>query len=138
MILRFLILLYISGITLVISSIARLAWISFSPDKTVVAHYSDVILKILDLFFGCGLLFVARCVQKRLILGWRLFFGVLVAAWLCFSYGGAEAIANDSQEHSLVGELIFGGFLALVSSPVLVYWCIRWHKERKSFGTGDG
>jgi hypothetical protein len=66
--------LIVCGILPIVGAISGIASVSCTQDKIVVIHYSGVILKIINVAIGCGLLFVAWLIRKKLMLGWKLFF----------------------------------------------------------------
>lgn len=106
-------------------------------DKVTVIHYRNIWFRILSLVLGCGLFCVAWYIRKRHLLGWKLFFVVQILCWVGFVIAGTEGVARGYREHRLIDEILFGCFLALLTSPVVGYWCWRWRKEKDNFKSRD-
>ena len=134
---KILIWLTICGSMLVVSALSGVASVSFLPDKIVITHYSSVILRVFSIALGFGLIFIAWLLRKKHLLGWRLFFLVQVIAWICFVVGGTKAVTSNYPDESVKDDFLFAFFLALVSGPVVGYWCWRWRKEKKNYFSND-
>jgi hypothetical protein len=125
--------LIIWGALMIVSAITGVSSVSSTSNNLIVTHYSSLILRFFVMAVGCGLLCLARCVQKKLLLGWRLVFLAQALAWSCFIVGGTKAVSSSYPTHSFKDDCLFACLLALVLSPVAVYWARRWYKEKINF-----
>jgi membrane protein DedA with SNARE-associated domain len=56
-----------------------------------------------------------------------------VAVWINFVVIGTFATASQYPQESTHDTLLFGAMLAVVSLPVVIYWMLRWRKQRRYF-----
>jgi hypothetical protein len=125
--------LLIWGALMIVSVITGISSVSSTSNDLIVTHYSSLIPRLLVMAVGCGLLYLAWCVRKKLLLGWKLFFLAQALAWSCFIIGGTKAVNSSYPAHTFKDDCLFACLLALVSSPVAAYWAWRWYKEKINF-----
>jgi len=130
---RLVIYLCVFGVSCLISAISGISSVVASSSGYSISHYDGFLLRGVVALVGCCFLYLARLVFKRHILAWRLLFFGQAVAWICFVTAGPYMTAKQYSQVSARDTLLFGAMLAVVSLPVVIYWMLRWRKQKAYF-----
>lgn len=97
--------------------------------------YSGLLQRGAAGIYGGLLLYLALGIHRRNSVAWKAGLFLLPVFWIGFVAFGSLAVAARYPKQSDRDTLLFAAMLAAVSLPVLVYWQLRWIKQKGEFST---
>ena len=130
--------LFVSGLLCVVSAVSGISSFTTGNNGTSITH-ATLTGRIVIFAIGCAAFLCAWGIRNRKRLAWRAVFVGLGIQWVLFIVGGTLATAAGyATKPSLSETLLFGGMLALVSLPVVLYWGRRIKRDYAASFGDDG
>lgn len=130
---RFVRSLLILGAVALLSSLTGITSIRSGHSGLIFSKYSNLFSRGAAGIFGVVTVLIALWVRRRSLLAWKAVAFLLPVTWVYFVIGSTLSVASTYSNPPTRDTFLFGGMVAVLSCPVMIYWERRWLKQRDQF-----